>query len=428
MSLPISVTYTFATATSSIPLSQLDANFTTVVNGINGIGNGTNALANVNITGGNATVSSLTSPTLNSSTTLSLQTGGTTGLYIDGSQNVGIGTTSPGEKLQVAGGLRLTGTLSGAQASSIGIDYSSAARIISYGANTSTQGSFAFLISNSNASTTNQAVTIDSSGNVGIGTSSPGVKLDVNGAIKTSSTLNIYYSGKSGLLINEDSSSNVYINQQDNGPMIFNTNNAERMRIDSSGNLLVGTTSFPSSSATTGSGVGLQSTTILINSNTSGASFYINKTSSSGGTYFTSFQINGSNQGAIYSSGSGVAYLTSSDYRLKTNVTPLTTAQSGPIIDALKPSQFTWTTDNTTDVGFIAHEMQAVIPRAVNGEKDAVDAEGKPVYQQVAVSSPEIIAYLVAELQSVRSRLAGLESTVATQATEITTLKAKVGA
>lgn len=55
MSLPISVTYTFATATSSIPLSQLDANFTTVVNGINGIGNGTNALSNVNITGGNIT-------------------------------------------------------------------------------------------------------------------------------------------------------------------------------------------------------------------------------------------------------------------------------------------------------------------------------------------------------------------------------------
>jgi len=55
MSLPISVTYTFATATSAIPLSQLDANFTTVVNGINGIGNGTNALANVNITGGNIT-------------------------------------------------------------------------------------------------------------------------------------------------------------------------------------------------------------------------------------------------------------------------------------------------------------------------------------------------------------------------------------
>jgi hypothetical protein len=55
MALPISVTYTFATATSAIPLSQLDANFTTVVNGINGIGNGTNSLSNVSITGGTIT-------------------------------------------------------------------------------------------------------------------------------------------------------------------------------------------------------------------------------------------------------------------------------------------------------------------------------------------------------------------------------------
>jgi hypothetical protein len=66
MALPISVTYTFATATSAIPLSQLDANFTTVVNGINGIGNGTNALANVQITGGaidNVAVGATTSST-----------------------------------------------------------------------------------------------------------------------------------------------------------------------------------------------------------------------------------------------------------------------------------------------------------------------------------------------------------------------------
>jgi hypothetical protein len=55
MPLPISVTYTFATATSAIPLSQLDANFTTVVNGVNGIGNGTNSLSNVSITGGTIT-------------------------------------------------------------------------------------------------------------------------------------------------------------------------------------------------------------------------------------------------------------------------------------------------------------------------------------------------------------------------------------
>lgn len=55
MSLPISVPYTFASATTDIPLSQLDADFTTVVNGVNGIGNGANQLANVSITGGTIT-------------------------------------------------------------------------------------------------------------------------------------------------------------------------------------------------------------------------------------------------------------------------------------------------------------------------------------------------------------------------------------
>jgi len=68
MALPISVTYTFATATSAIPLSQLDANFTTVVNGINGIGNGTNSLSNVSITGGNLVVTTANATTVNATT------------------------------------------------------------------------------------------------------------------------------------------------------------------------------------------------------------------------------------------------------------------------------------------------------------------------------------------------------------------------
>ena len=60
MPLPIVVTYTFANATTSIPLSQLDSNFTTVVNAVNGIGNGSYSLANVSITGG--AISALTTP------------------------------------------------------------------------------------------------------------------------------------------------------------------------------------------------------------------------------------------------------------------------------------------------------------------------------------------------------------------------------
>lgn len=65
MPLPITIPYTFATATTSIPLSQLDSDFSTVVNAINGIGNGSNALTAANITGGtitNVTITSLVAP------------------------------------------------------------------------------------------------------------------------------------------------------------------------------------------------------------------------------------------------------------------------------------------------------------------------------------------------------------------------------
>jgi hypothetical protein len=59
MALPITIPNTFQTANAAIPLSQLDNNFTTVVNAINGIGNGAEALANVSITGGNVTVTTV---------------------------------------------------------------------------------------------------------------------------------------------------------------------------------------------------------------------------------------------------------------------------------------------------------------------------------------------------------------------------------
>ena len=61
-------------------------------------------------------------------------------------------------------------------------------------------------------------------------------------------------------------------------------------------------------------------------------------------------------------------------------------------------------------VGFLAHEFAEVSPLSVSGEKDAVDADGKPVYQSMQASTSEVIANLVAELQSLRKRLAALEA------------------
>ena len=109
------------------------------------------------------------------------------------------------------------------------------------------------------------------------------------------------------------------------------------------------------------------------------------------------------NVGTITTNGSSAFYNTSSDRRLKTNITSL--SSSGTFIDSLLPRNFTWINTGLSDTGFIADELQQVVPNAVHGEANAVDENGKPVYQQVDASSPEMIANIVAELQSLRARL-----------------------
>ncbi|NDG30753.1 tail fiber domain-containing protein [bacterium] len=119
------------------------------------------------------------------------------------------------------------------------------------------------------------------------------------------------------------------------------------------------------------------------------------------------FSTNGTTVGSINANNSATTYATSSDYRLKENQQPLTGC--GAFIDALKPKTWEWKTDGSKGVGFIAHEVQEISPNSVVGTKDAVDAEGKPVYQAMEYGSAEFIANIIAELQSLRARVAALE-------------------
>ena len=109
--------------------------------------------------------------------------------------------------------------------------------------------------------------------------------------------------------------------------------------------------------------------------------------------------------GAITLNGSVTLYTSASDRRLKSNIIPITGADSGPIIDALKPCSFTMNSNGSVEKGFIADEFQTVISGAVFGEPNQVDENGNPVYQAIDSASPEVIAYLVAEIQSLRARL-----------------------
>ena len=107
--------------------------------------------------------------------------------------------------------------------------------------------------------------------------------------------------------------------------------------------------------------------------------------------------------GVISTDGTNVNYGSGSDRRLKSNIETYTA--SGNFIDSLLPRTFTWISTNTTAVGFIADELQTVCPGAVHGAVNAVDENEKPIYQIVDASTPEIIANIVAELQSLRARL-----------------------
>jgi hypothetical protein len=134
--------------------------------------------------------------------------------------------------------------------------------------------------------------------------------------------------------------------------------------------------------------------------------FWVNRRSSTG--TLVNFYNDSVLKGTISTDGTNVAYNTSSDYRLKDNPQPLT--GSGAFIDALQPKTWDWKTDGTKGVGFIAHEVQEVSPSSVVGTKDAVDEEGNPIMQGMEYGSAEFIANIVAELQSLRARVAQLES------------------
>ena len=112
--------------------------------------------------------------------------------------------------------------------------------------------------------------------------------------------------------------------------------------------------------------------------------------------------------GTIQTSGSLTLYNTTSDYRLKNVIGDITNA--GERIDALEPIEYTWKADGTQTRGFLAHQFAEVYPTSVSGEKDAIDKDGKPVYQAMQAATSEVMADLIAEIQSLRKRVALLES------------------
>jgi hypothetical protein len=166
------------------------------------------------------------------------------------------------------------------------------------------------------------------------------------------------------------------------------------------GNLLVGTTS----SDITAVGIRLMNNNQVQASKSGDWSFRMGRRDSTG--IITEVYYNSSRVGDIATNGSNTTYNSASDYRLKENVQPMVGALTK--VAALKPVTFTWKSTGTNDEGFLAHELQAVVPQAVRGEKDEVDADGDPVYQSIDTSV--LVATLTAAIQELTARVQALEA------------------
>ena len=355
-----------------------------------------------------------------SSGALTLQSNGTTtAVTVDTSQNVGIGTTSPSSYglltvlSSTAGSAKISiqDTSGGASPapliqfgvnSSNGFNTSDAARVWTTSPSSST-AALNFAAYSGGAPTTAQMTL--TGGNVGIGTSSPAAHLEVSGT-ETGS-------GASLKLTNTTASTGKtwHLNSNNSGKLFFSIPSVvDAMVIDSSGNLLVGTTSsvlgtpkFQAVNATDTSALFQCGTNSANNirswmNTASGSRFHI---AFGDGTTYTE-------RGSISTNGTNTAYNTSSDYRLKENVQPLIGALS--LVARLKPSTFKWKETGEEDSGFIAHELQEVCPSAVNGEKDAVNDDGSIRPQQIDTSF--LVATLTAAIQEQQALITALTARI----------------
>ncbi len=255
-----------------------------------------------------------------------------------------------------------------------------------------------------------ERVRTDSSGNVGIGTSSPAVKLQVKSsaeAFRIEGTAargsgNIFSSfhdpsGRKGYWGYGASDDNLYIANEMNAAMLFITNASERARIDSSGNLLVGTTSISLGR-------------VNISGYTNGDRFGLAMRPSANNATPILFQnAAGTDIGTIATTSTATAYNTSSDYRLKQDIAPMTGALAR--VARLKPCTYKWKADGSEGEGFIAHELAEVVPGCVTGEKDAVNADGSIKAQGIDTSF--LVATLTAAIQEQQALITSLTARIA---------------
>jgi len=123
--------------------------------------------------------------------------------------------------------------------------------------------------------------------------------------------------------------------------------------------------------------------------------------------YGVGFKDGGSIVGSITTTGSATSYNTSSDYRLKENVVAMTDATTR--LKQLQPKRFNFIADADMTVdGFLAHEVQSIVPEAITGTHNEIDDDGNPVYQ--GIDQSKLVPLLVKTIQELESRITALEN------------------
>jgi len=242
------------------------------------------------------------------------------------------------------------------------------------------------------------AITINSSEQVGIGTSSPSTTLDVAGTSRYTFNLSNAYTLQTSLNADASAFADDYKNASQH---IWQTSGVERMRIESgSGRVLVGRTSAYSDGSIGNPTFQAQA---VIGSHT-GIGVITSGTASVGAMGFVN---NNGAIGSITMGGTSTSYNTSSDYRLKENVEY--TFDATTRLKQLKPCRFNFISDADTTVdGFLAHEVSSVVPEAINGDKDATDDDGNIVAQ--GIDQSKLVPLLVKTIQELEARITALEN------------------
>ena len=209
------------------------------------------------------------------------------------------------------------------------------------------------------------------------------------------------YNGNQGGLDIRTSSNNIVLSDGDGNP---------RLHTDSSGRTFFGPENTTHAVLNTHSTGSLMAMNIYQLDNVDRVACKVRSDyarSSQSATMLQFCDYTGVERGTIKTTGSSTSYNTSSDHRLKENVVKLTGATTR--LKQLEPKRFNFIADADTTVdGFIAHEVQTVVPEAITGTHNEVDADGNPVYQ--GIDQSKLVPLLVATIKELEARITALEN------------------